>query len=38
VLENGQSTYTYNQVLTTITEDNLDAVCLRCHTDQGVHQ
>ncbi len=23
---------------TTITADNLDAVCLRCHTDQGVHQ
>ena len=23
---------------TTITANNLDAVCIRCHTDQGVHQ
>jgi hypothetical protein len=23
---------------TAITSNNLDAVCLRCHTDQGVHQ
>ncbi len=30
--------WTMNYVETTITANNLDAVCLRCHSDQGVHQ
>ena len=30
-------TFTYNWKATDITADNLDAVCLRCHTDNGVH-
>jgi hypothetical protein len=38
VLGGGQSTFSLNYVETAITSDNLDAVCLRCHTDQGVHQ
>lgn len=34
----GDGTFTKTNALTTITADNLDAVCLRCHTDQGTHQ
>ena len=31
-------TFDFDYVQVDITADNLDAVCLRCHTDQGVHQ
>mgnify|MGYP003573713720 CR=1 FL=1 len=34
----GGTGWSVNFVETTITADNLDAVCIRCHTDQGVHQ
>lgn len=36
--ETGNFAWTLSYRLTDISENNLDAVCIRCHTDQGIHQ